>query len=246
MLSYIFLAFALVHLSIWIWGWKIWSETGRPVSLFLVLFGGTLLFYDNFRIGIGRFIGFGDTLYAMSVPAFAWHWSMLPLLIIAAGSVARQADLNWAKSKIVMGMFCTVAVILSAMDIPKIFDMNLQPACLADTMRYTTNVSAAQVCPGGEPYTAGAGAALVAILTNVAVLGVGIALWIQRKWPWLALGSGAMFVAAGAFARSPWALPISNFGEICITLGFIVTCAHFARLNNAPAPRRSAAARIAA
>jgi hypothetical protein len=230
MLSYLFLAYALIHISLWLWGWRLWAGTGRPVSLLIVLVGGTLLFYDNFRIGIGRFIGPGDTLYALSVPAFAWHWSMLPLLVIAAGSVARQADLGWARNRLVMGAFCLVAVALSAHDIPKIFHMDLRVACLADTVRYTTNVSALQLCnPGDQPYTSGAEAALVAIITNVIVLAVGIALWVSRKWPWLAVGSAAMFVAAGAFARSPWSLPIANFGEICITSGFIITCAHFAR-----------------
>lgn len=242
MLSFIFLVFAMIHLGIWLWGWRVWAQTGRPVALFLVLFGGTLLFYDNLRIGSGRFIGEGDLLYALSVPAFAWHWSMLPLLVIAAGSVARLADLPWARPRLVMGAFCVFAVALSAYDIPKIFSMDLRPACLADTVRYSTNVTAAQVCPGGEVHQ-GHGAALVAILTNVVVLAVGIALWLQRRWPWLAIGSGAMFVAAGAFARSPWSLPIANFGEICITLGFIVTCAHFARLRSG-APDRSPAAAL--
>ena len=229
MLSFLFLAYAVIHVSLWLWGWKLWSQTGRPVSLFLVLFGGTLLFYDNFRIGIGRFIGPGETLYALSVPAFAWHWSMLPLLVIAAGSIARQAGLEWAKSRLVMGAFCLVAVSLSALDIPKIFDMDLRVGCLADTVRYTTSVTAEQLCSPGDQVFRGGGAALVAIITNVIVLGVGIALWVRHKWPWLAVGSGAMFIAAGAFATSKWSLPIANFGEICITLSLITTCAHFAR-----------------
>lgn len=247
MLSFIFFGFAAIHLGIWLWGWKLWAQTGRPVSLFLVLFGGTLLFYDNLRIGLGRFLGPGELLYALSVPAFAWHWSMLPLLVIAAGSVARLADLRWARNRLVMGAFCVVAVALSALDVPKIFDMDLRVACLADTVRYTTNVSPAQVCPGGEPYSGGPGAAMVAILTNVIVLAVGIALWVRRKWPWLAVGSAAMFIAAGAFARSQWSLPIANFGEICITLGFIATCVHFARLKSgAPRPQPATAMRQAA
>ncbi len=248
MLSFIFLLYTVIHLVIWFWGWKLWLDTGKPVSLFLVLFGGTLLFYDNLRIGIGRFIGEGELLYALSQPAFAWHWSMLPLLVIAAGSIAREAEFDWARNKIVMGAFCVVAVALSIHDIPKIFSMQLYPACLADTVRYSTAVSEFQVCPGGVvvPRTAGAEAALVAIITNIIVLGVGIAVWVRHKWPWMAVGSGLMFIAAGAGASSPWSLPIANLGEICITLGMIVTCAHFARRTNGGRKTPAAAARQAA
>lgn len=229
MLSYLFLTYAVIHIGIWIWGWRAWAQNGRPVALFLVLFSATLLWYDNFRIGIGRFIGEGELLKAMSVPAFAWHWSLLPLLVIAAGSIARQADFGWARNRIVMGAFCVAAVAMSIHDIPKIFDMQLFPACVADTLRYSTNVNEAQLCGPGYETVRGAGAALVAILTNVVVLGVGIAIWIRRGVPWMALGAGAMFVAAGAFATSYWSLPIANFGEILITLGLISTSLHFAR-----------------
>ena len=232
MLSFIFLAYAVIHLVIWLWGWRLWSETGRPVALLLVLVGGTLLFYDNFRIGIGRFIGPGDLLYNLSVPAFAWHWSLLPLLVIAAGAVARLAGLKWAQHKLVMGAFCLAAVALSAYDIPKIFTMELHPACLDDTVRYTTTVKEGQLCSPTDPViTRGAHFPVVAVATNMVVLAVGIALWIQRRWPWLAIGSGLMFVAAGAFGGHRYGLPIANLGEICITLGLIVTCAHFGRLK---------------
>jgi hypothetical protein len=229
MLSALFLLFAVVHLAIWIWGWGAWAHNGRPRALFLVLFGGTLLFYDNLRIGTGRFIGQGELLEAMSVPAFVWHWTMLPLLVIAAGIIARTAGLQWAQSRFAMGAFCLVATALIALDIPKLFDFDLYPVCLADTIRYSTNVGPDVLCSPDDPVISGGpGAALVAILTNVIVLFVGIALWIQRGWPWLALGSGAMFIAAGAFAQSYWSLPIANFGEILITLSLIVTALRFA------------------
>jgi 1,4-dihydroxy-2-naphthoate octaprenyltransferase len=79
--------------------------------------------------------------------------------------------------------------------------------------------------------SSGEHAPVVAIVTNLIVLAVGIALWIQRGWAWLAVGSGLMFVAAGAFGSGTYALSISNLGEICITLGFIATCVRFARLK---------------
>jgi hypothetical protein len=229
-LSWIFLLFAVVHLVIWIWGWRAWAQHGRPVSLLLVVIGGTLLWYDNFRIGIGHFLGPGALLESLSRPAFIWHWTMLPLLVIAAGSVARLADLKWARNRIVMGAYCVLAVFLTALDLPKVMNFDLYVACLDDTVRYTTRVSAGQLCSPTDPVvSSGPGAAMVAIITNIVVLLTGIALWIQRGWKWLALGSGAMFVAAGGFGTSTYALPISNFGEICITLGFIATCIHFAR-----------------
>jgi hypothetical protein len=231
MLSGLFLGYAVIHLVIWLWGWRLWAQTGRPTALLLVLVGSTLLFYDNLRIGLGRFIGQGELLYALSVPAFAWHWSMLPLLVIAAGSLARLAGFGWARNRLVMGGFCVAAVLLSALDIPSIFSMQLYPACLADTLRYSTRVTEAQLCPGSELVISSGPGPLVAILVNIVVLTLGIALWIKRGWPWLTAGAGAMFIAAGAFAGSVWSLPIANFGEVCFTLGYITTCAHFARLN---------------
>jgi hypothetical protein len=229
MLSFIFLVFALIHLSLWLWGWQAWSRAGRPVALFLVLFASTLLWWDNFRIGAGRFIGEGELLKAMTWPAFAWHWSLLPLLIIAAGSIARLAGFGWAQKRWVMGGFCLVAVALSILDIPKIFSLELHAACVADTLRYSNGVSAAQLCSPDAQVVQGDGAALVAILCNLVVLGVGIAIWVRHRWPWMALGAGAMFICAGAFGGSYYALPISNFGEILITGGLIATALHFAR-----------------
>jgi hypothetical protein len=231
MLSGLFLGYTVIHLVIWLWGWRLWALNGRPTALLLVLVGSTLLFYDNLRIGIGRFMGQGELLYALSVPAFAWHWSMLPLLVIAAGSLARLAGFGWARNRLVMGAFCVVAVLLSALDIPGIFSMQLYPACLADTLRYSTRVTEAQLCPGSELVISSGPGPLVAILVNIVVLALGIALWIRHGWPWLAAGAGAMFIAAGAFASSVWSLPIANFGELCFTLGYITTCAHFARLD---------------
>jgi len=229
MLSTLFLLFALIHISIWLWGWRAWSRNGHPRALFLILFGGTLLFYDNLRIGLGRFIGQGELLEALSRPAFMWHWTMLPLLVIAAGIIARTAGLRWAQSRMAMGSFCVVATALIALDIPKVLDFDLYPTCVADTVRYSTNVGPDALCsPTDQVITGGPGAALVAILTNVIVVAVGIALWIQRGWKWLALGAGAMFIAAGVFGSSYWALPISNFGEILITLSLIATALRYA------------------
>ena len=246
-MSLAFLLFAVIHLIMWIWGWKAWARYGRPRGLFLVLFGGTLLWYDNFRIGIGRFIGEGELLKTMTVPAFAWHWTMLPLLVIAAGSIAKSSGVRWAQPKLVLGAFCLVASGLIALDVPYLFQIDLYPACVADTFRYSTRVSELQFCTADSVVVNGVGSPFVAITTNVIVLAVGIALWIQRGWPWMALGSGAMFLAAGGGpAVAPyWSLPIANFGEILITLGMITTAIHFARQADQGQPGRVGDAAVA-
>jgi hypothetical protein len=239
MLSLTFLLYAAIHLGLLAWGWRAWTPAGRPVALTILLLGNTLLWYDNFRIGVGRFIGEGDLLYAMSVPAFVWHWTFLPLLVIVAGSIARLAGLEWARHRLVMGAFCVAAVGLVLLDLPysagllfggggSIPFVELQPACIADTVRYSTKVSAAQLCSADAvPFSNGPGP-LPAILMNAIMVAVGVALWIRHGWKWLVILPGLMFIAAGSGPLlGPWGLPVANFGEILFTLGVLLTILRF-------------------
>lgn len=249
MLSFLFLAFAAIHVGIWFYTLDQWRKLGRPVALSLVLFGNLLLWYDNFRIGMGRFIGEGDLLYTMTIPAFVWHWTVLPILVIVAGSIARLADFAWARNRIVMGAFCVLAVGLLAMDLPYAVGLvfgevgswpavRLAPACLADTLRYTSDVSAAQLCtPDAELLRNGPGP-FVAIFMNFIMVGIGILLWVKRGWKWLALGPGAMFIFAGAGASLPYGLPLANFGEILFTSGVVATLVHLGRRRAQGVPAR--------
>jgi hypothetical protein len=239
MLSFIFLLFAVIHLGLLAWGWRAWTPAGRPVALTVLLIGNTLLWYDNFRIGMGRFIGEGDLLYNMSVPAFVWHWTMLPLLVIVAGSIARLAGLAWARNRMVMGAFCVVAVGLIVHDLPYALGLlsggagslpavELRPACIADTLRYSTRVSPAQFCSPDTTAFANGPSSLPAIAMNVIMVAVGIALWVRHGWKWLVILPGLMFVAAGSGRLwGPYALPVANFGEILFTTGVLLTILHF-------------------
>ena len=167
---------------------------------------------------------------------------MLPILVIAAGSIAKSSGLKWAQSKAVMGGFCVVASVLIALDVPYLWQIELHPACVADTLRYTTTVTELQFCSPDAVAVEGVGGPLVAILGNIIVLLLGIAFWIQRRWPWMALGSFGMFLAAGLPpALVPaYSLPIANFGEILFTLGLISSGVHFARQSDSPATARVA------
>jgi len=233
MLSVSFLLFAAVHLAIWIWGWREWERHGRPLALLLVLITNTLLWFDNFRIGIGRWLGEGQLLYVLTIPLFVWHWVMLPLFVIVAGMIARRAGLAWAQGRLVMGTFCVVAVGLFLLDLPSAIallsgEVRLYPGCIADTLRYTVTVTEDQLCTPDGVLITGPNAFLVPVIMNVIMLAIGIALWLQRGWKWLALGTGLMFIAA-APVYGPYMLPVANFGEILFTLGVMTTCIRYAR-----------------
>lgn len=239
MLSIVFLVYAAFHLGLLAWGWRRWTPAGRPVALTIALFANTLLWYDNFRIGVGRFIGEGDLLYNLSIPAFVWHWTMLPLLVIVAGSIARLAGLEWARGRLVMGLFCLTAVALFLKDLPYVIGLlfgevgpfaavELRPGCIADTLRYTTKVSPAQFCGPDAVAFANGPSSLPAILMNVIMVGVGIALWARHGWKWLVIGPGLMFLAAGSGRLwGAYALPVANLGEILFTVGVLVTILRF-------------------
>ena len=69
---------------------------------------------------------------------------------------------------------------------------------------------------------------LPAILMNIIMVGVGVALWIRHGWKWLVIGPGLMFIAAGgAPLWGVYALPVANFGEMLFTVGVLVTILRF-------------------
>ena len=47
-----------------------------------------------------------------------------------------------------------------------------------------------------------------AVLTIVALIAIGIALWRAAAWPWLAVGAVIMFVAAPNLIRSIWRIKV--------------------------------------
>ena len=118
MISALYLGAAAVHAGLWIWGVRRWLRMGRPAGLGLVLAPAALLWYENLRTGLGRFLGPGELLYALSVPALAWHWTVLPIFVLAGVAIAREAGLVWARSW--PGLVATAGLVaaLFAIDLP--------------------------------------------------------------------------------------------------------------------------------
>jgi len=248
MISLLYLLLATAQLALWAWGWRAWARGGRPPALAWVLVPTALLWYDNARIGVGRFVGEGDLLYALSVPALAWHWTMLPAFVLAAGAIARAAGLAWARRAPGRAGFWALAAVLFVVDVPYAIGVVFGPVgpfagvelrlgCIGDAIRYTATLTPAYFCGSEtEAYRVGPGP-VVAIVMVVVVLAVGLALWRARGWPWLAAAAGLMFVAAaGGPAFGTYAPPVANVGELAFVAGLIVTAERFGGAADASPP----------
>lgn len=200
----------------------------RSTILLLTLIPLAFLWFDSFAIATGRFIGEGDVMLAATYLRYGMHWAALPLLFIVAGMLLRRAGFQFADNKIVMGLFCVIAVFFIIEDFRYLFIVDFYPACFAETLRYVTQISPGQEC---SPDMAGVGSAVspspaAAILVNLTMMLVGFALWARHKWPWLALGCIVMFAAAG----TPQSLvgpilgnagePIFNFAVVAAVIRF--------------------------
>ena len=217
---------------------KLWQSQRNALSL-LILIPLIFLWLDNFAIVVGKYIGEGGLLTFITYLRYYWHWQMLPLLMIAAGILLRRADFAFAQNKLVMALFCIAAVGFMILDVPYIFQVDFYPTCYGDTFRLTTNVPAGQICDPANPPPAGVSVAPIpAIAVNFTLMLVGFALWARHGFPWLALGSLFMFIAAGvsqvpSFFYGPL---FGNFGEPIFNAGLVAAAFRFgvAKEQNRP------------
>ena len=213
---------------------KLWREQ-RDWATFLIFLALSLLWLDNFAIATGRFWSEeGGVLTVMSYARYYMHWQVVPVLMIVAGALLRRGGFEFAKNKIVMGLFCVVAVFFMYLDVPYIFQVEFYPACYGDTVRMVINVSPTQVCDPANPPPPGISVApFPAISICLTMIAVGIALWVRHGFKWLALCSIFMFVAAGTsqmpeFYLGQW---FGNFGEPIFNVGIIAAAYRFPPLK---------------
>ncbi len=224
MFSWVFLSYAFLQAVLFVWLWRVWRRTGVLIAAVLLI-PQFFLIWDNFVVGIGRFVGFGDLLYALSWPRFWAHWLSGCWLIIAAGSILRLAGIAWAQRPLVMAAFCLLATAGIVHDLPYFWTKELMPVCEYDLIRYSVQVSRDALCSPDQPVVASSGA-LVSIVTCLVVIAAGLVLTIKRHFPWFMIGGLLMFISA-----TPWfaRLKLDNAGEVCIACGAIWAIAHFTR-----------------
>ncbi|GLW30499.1 hypothetical protein Areg01_34390 [Actinoplanes regularis] len=167
------------------------------------------LIWDNAVIAIGGTLGEGEPLRTLSVPRYVTHGLLVPLLIMVGVGLARRYGIQRLAGKAVPAVFgaFTAALIVAGIWLD-VIDLDLEPTRYADTLRYTNAASH--------------GAPIPAVVTILVLIGIGVALLVRTRQPWLLAGAVAMFVAAAAGALAFW---IGNVGELLLILSIWWTAA---------------------
>jgi hypothetical protein len=226
-----YLIIAAAAFACLVWCLRAYLED-RSTILLLTLIPLLFLWFDSFAIAVGQWIGDGPVLMTFSYLRYGMHWGALPLLFIVAGMLLRRAGFQFAENKFVMGAFCVVAVFFIIEDFRYIFIVDFYPACFGETLRYVTSISAGQEC---SPEMAGVGSPetpspAAAILVNISLMLVGIAIWVRHKWPWLFLGCFVMLLAAGT-PQSVAGPILGNAGEPIFNFAVVAAVIKFSRGN---------------
>ena len=228
MFSIAYLAIAVVDVLVLIWALRLCARY-RTNGVIFASFPLFLVWFDNVTIGLGSTIGEGSLVEGMNAFRFIAHFISLPMSFIAIGAMAREADFAWARPKWVMGAFCLVTTYFILHDLWQFSQATLYPACFADTLRYTTNITEFTACSPDADIGAGKLISpLPAIVLTVTVIAFGIYLWRTIGWKWLAILSIAT-MPLFAVPPGPTGGIVANIGEPIFVAAIVMTAAHISR-----------------
>jgi hypothetical protein len=171
------------------------------------------LIWDNTVIAVGATVGEGATLETLSHPRYITHGLLVPLLIMVGVGLGRRNGVRALTGRTAPAAFgaLTAGLVIAGIFLD-IVGLDLQPTWYADTLRYTN--------------AAAHGAPIPAVVTILVLIGIGVALQVQARRPWLLAGAVAMFVAAALGALAFW---IANVGELLLIVSIWWTATQAAR-----------------
>jgi hypothetical protein len=198
MLTALYLFAAAIQVALAVMMWRLHQRSRSPYALIPLLVMLALV-ADNFIIGIGRFIGAGDTLKALNAIRFITHALFTPWMIVFTLDFARRAGLQWACTNWAKYLFWGLAIAMCLLGVyADIVLLRMEPVIDAETLRYRN---------AGHP----PGPPLPAIVTILVMTIAGLSLWRKTKSPWVFAGALIEFICAPIGFRIPIA---GQFGEI--------------------------------
>lgn len=169
------------------------------------------LSYDNGILAVGRWIGAGETLEALTIPRFVLHLLLTPLLMPWARAVSARAGVGWAGTAAARAVVAAVTVAVIALGVlGEMVRLDLRPEEWAGTVRYTTD------------HTSLAGL-LPPVITVLVMLVAAVAVWRVRGYRFWTLTTVTMALASAA------GLPVllTNCAELLFVVGVVATAVRF-------------------
>ena len=179
---YLFFAFAYLVLFLFmVWSIRRYGIDSLSNVLVLVI---TALIYDNAILGVGSWIGEGQTLEALNTARYWLHAIFTPLLIVFSLDVLRRARFNWANTS--AALWITIIYALTAIGIELVtvvLDLSLEAEMKYGVLSYSATNS-----PSGPP--------IMILMITLALLVASVFLWKRTGWFWMFIGVALMLVAS--------------------------------------------------
>ncbi|MEI7645978.1 MAG: hypothetical protein WCJ55_17045 [Chloroflexales bacterium] len=215
MLTALYLICAICSLALGVAGLR--QLTTAP-SLALALILPTVLAhpYDSLVIAMGRFIGAGPLLVALTWPRFLLHVFTLPTLVVAMALLARGAGVRWASHRMALPSAVLLAVTtLIAGVTGELMGLNLAPQRHGDVLFYS------HAHPVGPPPGA--------VMLLAAALVYGGAIGLRARWPWVAMAA-LYTILVQAVPDTGLRSALVNTGEVLLLGAMLLATRHFAAL----------------
>ena len=226
MISVLLLALAVIDAALLVWSARACLKDRKNSALLLQVILLLLLWFDVMTVAIGGWLGDGALLQLMSRIRYTWFYLTMPLLLIAVGALARQADFAWAKPKWVIGLICVIASAFIVSDVPRMLTAEFQVACYADTLRHVGRVAIGEACRGGVEGAGGWFTSFSIPIVFLSVTLMGVLLWVRRGWPWLAI-SALLFMASTAIPAALIGPFLTYPLDTLMTAAFVFTALKF-------------------
>jgi hypothetical protein len=226
--AYAFPLYVLAHAAIFGWAVHLTNQYKAPGAPLVAIIAAGLV-YDNLIISLGTTFGAGSLLELMSLPRFAMHALLTPLMMIAVTQIGIAGGIRWVGTRpwrIGIGLLTVAMIALGAFE--HLIGLDIVPACFDGILRYTANLHPSHFCTPEDQAVLGSGPPIPAIVANIVTLIIGFALWRRCGWPWLLLGALTMFAAA-AVPMSGFGMAPGNAGEVILQLSYVSTVARFGR-----------------
>lgn len=207
--TFLYILLVIGYLSLFIWGIFLASDRGFVNlinAILLVIFG---LIYDNLIIALGRFIGEGNVLQALSYVRYWLHALFTPTLILFAWNIYFKAGFPWAKKKFLKFTAYTITISLILYELlASIKGLKTEPSWRNGVLIYES------VGQSNIPI-------MINMITLIFII-LGLLFMKKFRFPWLLIGT-LVIVSGGILTTLFKTFPIMNILEFLFIISLLFT-----------------------